>query len=161
MKKSKKVLIMVLSFVVSFVFTVFPLPAELSIYRPAVPAIVMIYWCFNAPQYFGVISGWFIGLGFDVLCGSVLGQNALGFALIGYACLLYDSRFKFSSRSQRMIFVFLSVLSYILVTSKISEIFAYGIFTWSHMKGALLTPIIWVLLVTLVRPTEPKDNTFF
>ena len=158
MNRSKKVPIVVLSFLASFVLTIFPLPAELSIYRPAIPAIVMAYWCLNAPQYIGVISAWFIGIGFDVLHGSILGQSALGFTLIAYACLLYDSRFKFSPRSQQAIFVFLLVLFYIVVTSKISEIFASGVFTLTHLKGALLTPFIWAFLVILFRGTETKGN---
>jgi rod shape-determining protein MreD len=158
MNRSKKVSIVVLSFLISFVLAIFPLPAELSIYRPAIPAIVMIYWCLNAPQYVGVISGWFIGIGFDVLQGSVLGQSALGFTLIAYACLLYDSRFKFSPRSQQGIFVFLLVLFYIVLTSKISEIFASGVFTFTYIKGALLTPFVWAFLVVLFKGTETKDN---
>ena len=159
MKKNKKILIIVLSFFCSFVLAAVPFPAELNDYRPAIPAIVMIYWCLKAPQYIGVINGWFIGLGFDVLHGSVLGQNALGFTLIAYACLLYDSRFKFSPRSQQMVFVFILVVFYIAVTGKVSEIFASGLFTMTHFKGALLTPLIWLLLVALFRRTESNDNT--
>lgn len=159
MKKSKKILVVVLSFLVSFTLAVAPLHAELNDYRPAIPAIVMIYWCLKAPQYIGVINGWFIGLGLDVLHGSVLGQNALGFTLIAYACVLYDSKFKFSPRSQQMVFVFILVVCYIAVTGKVSEIFASSLFTMTHLKGALLTPLIWLLLVTLFRRTESKDNT--
>jgi rod shape-determining protein MreD len=159
MKKNKKILIIVLSFFCSFILAVIPFSAELNDYRPAIPAIVMIYWCLKAPQYIGVINGWFIGLGFDVLHGSVLGQNALGFTLIAYASLLYDSRFKFSPRSQQMVFVFMLVVLYITVTGKISQIFASGDFTMTHLKGALLTPPIWLLLVTLFRRIESKDNT--
>jgi rod shape-determining protein MreD len=159
MRKNKKILIIVLSFFCSFILAVVPFPAELNDYRPAIPAIVMIYWCLKAPQYIGVINGWFIGLGFDVLHGSVLGQNALGFTLIAYASLLYDSRFKFSPRSQQMVFVFMLVVLYITVTGKISQVFASGDFTMTHLKGALLTPPIWLLLVTLFRRIESKDNT--
>jgi rod shape-determining protein MreD len=159
MKKNKKILIIALSFFCSFILAVVPFPAELNDYRPAIPAIVMIYWCLKAPQYIGVINGWCIGLGFDVLHGSVLGQNALGFTLIAYACLLYDSRFKFSPRSQQMVFIFMLVVLYITVTGKISQVFASGDFTMTHLKGALLTPPIWLLLVTLFRRIESKDNT--
>ncbi len=159
MKKSKKIPFIILSFLCSFILAVVPFPAELNDYRPAIPAIVMIYWCLKAPQYIGVINGWFIGLGFDVLHGSVLGQNALGFTLIAYACLLYDSRFKFSPRSQQIVFVFILVAFYITVTGKISQIFASGDFTMTHLKGALFTPLIWLLLVALFRRTESKDNS--
>jgi|SaaInlStandDraft_1057018.scaffolds.fasta_scaffold173453_1 rod shape-determining protein MreD len=158
MKKNKKILIIALSFFCSFILAVVPFPAELNDYRPAIPAIVMIYWSLKGPQYIGVINGWFIGLGFDVLHGSVLGQNALGFTLIAYACLLYDSRFKFSPWSQQMVFVFILVTVYIAVTGKVSEIFASGLFTMTHFKGTLLTPLIWLLLVALLRRTESKEN---
>ena len=68
------------SLLVALMLEVLPLPEILDSWRPPFLTLVLIYWCMMWPNKIGIITAFFSGLALDVLCGSLLGENALALA---------------------------------------------------------------------------------
>ena len=86
--------IIVLSFVVSFMLAIMPLPSWASLWRPDWVALVLIYWCIAIPQRIGIATGWLVGLTSDVLNETLLGQQALSLCLIAYISVKLHRRIR-------------------------------------------------------------------
>ena len=87
---------LLLSAFIALIFQVVPLPAWLSIVRPAFLVIVVLYWSIAAPRAGGLFLPFLCGLALDVFRGAVLGEHALALvvfeqALFAFAALaLYE-----------------------------------------------------------------------
>lgn len=96
-----------------FVFTVAlammlkitPWPMPIPNFMPDWVLLTLIYWSLEQPDRYGVITGWIIGLFVDVLTGRLLGQYALGFALIIYLCLKQHRRLQHLPFLQQGLFI--------------------------------------------------------
>src|SRR3990170_7781632 len=82
------------SFIVALMLTAMPLPEWAVNWRPAWVAMVLIYWCMALPDRVGIGISWTLGLLLDVQQGTVLGQNALGLAVIAFITLKSRQRLR-------------------------------------------------------------------
>jgi len=85
-------LVVPLSFALSLVLAVLPLPDWAGPWRPDWPGLVLVYWCLAIPHRVGVGSGFVVGLLQDVMQGDLLGQNALARAVLAYLAKLFHLR---------------------------------------------------------------------
>ena len=79
--------IIVASYVVALVLTVWPLPQWAEALRPVWVPMVTIYWCLWLPQRVGVITAFVAGLLVDALSGTLLGEHALALIVVAWAAL--------------------------------------------------------------------------
>ena len=86
--------VIVTTFVVALLLEIMPLPDWLASFRPEWPAMVLIYWCLALPQRIGVGIGWSVGLVVDVLRGALLGQHAMGYAVMAFLALKLHRRIR-------------------------------------------------------------------
>ncbi|HFC53155.1 MAG TPA: rod shape-determining protein MreD [Gammaproteobacteria bacterium] len=77
-------LVIITSFVAALMITLLPLPNALAPLRPDWLALVLIYWVIALPHRVGVGSGWLVGLFQDAATGTLLGQHALGLAVVAW-----------------------------------------------------------------------------
>ena len=82
------------SFLVALILTILPLPAWAGPYRPEWTLLVLIYWCMAIPQRVCIGVGWVVGILLDALRESLLGQNALGFALAAFVTIKLHQRLR-------------------------------------------------------------------
>jgi len=75
-------LAIVLSLLIALMLMIWPLPDFAQAFRPDWVALVLIYWIMALPHRVNVGLAWLSGLMVDVLTGSVLGQHALGLAVL-------------------------------------------------------------------------------
>ena len=71
--------VIILTFVISFVLTIMPMPQIAIHLRPEWSALVLLYWCMALPQRIGVGTGWIVGLLLDVYpksAGGIYAVNA-------------------------------------------------------------------------------------
>src|SRR3972149_7305854 len=104
--------IIALSLLVALMLTAMPLPEWAVNWRPSWVAIVLIYWCMALPDRVGIGIGWVLGLLLDVQQGTVLGQNALGLAIIAYLCLKSYQRMRVFPLTQQAVLVCIYLLLY-------------------------------------------------
>ncbi len=144
-----------LTLVLSIIFSIMPLPDVLNTWRPEWVAVVLIYWVMHLPHRFGVGSAWLIGLLTDATTGALLGQHAFGYALIAFFVLMFYRRIRvFPLIQQALIVGFMTVLplSISLWVMGITGINTGGVSYWAPvLSSSLLWLILSPLLVALHR----------
>lgn len=132
------------TFVLAALLTVFPLPAWLEAYRPEWVALVVIYWVMALPDRIGLFTAWIVGFFLDVLEGSLLGLNALALALVAYLALSLYQRMRMFTAIQQS--------STILILVGIHQLLAFWVLTANSqntapnlifMISALSSAIVW------------------
>jgi rod shape-determining protein MreD len=93
--------VIVLTFLVAFLLAIVPFPDWAMHYRPQWVAMVLIYWIMALPYRVGIGTAFFVGAFMDVLEGSLLGLNALSFAIIAYITLSLHQRLRMFSALQQ------------------------------------------------------------
>ncbi|MET0067547.1 MAG: rod shape-determining protein MreD [Candidatus Thiodiazotropha sp.] len=139
-----------LTLLAGFILTIMPLPDWAETYRPQWVALILIYWCMNLPERIGVGVGWSTGLLLDVLTGTLLGQHALGFAVIAYLMLRLHLRVRVMPLHQQAFTIFILLLVERLLTLWSTGAANYptpSLWYWvTPFVGTLLWPWVYVIL---------------
>lgn len=147
--------VIVASFGVAFLLTAIPLPELVRDWRPAWVSLVLVYWCLALPQRVGVAVGWTAGLLQDAMVGTLLGQHALGLALVAFLAAKLHQRLRVIPLWQQG----LSVLVFVLLERGLA-LWTRGILgvpghwyqaLWPALTSAVLWPWVFVLLRDLRR----------
>jgi rod shape-determining protein MreD len=83
-----------LTFAVALLLSVAPMPSFMETGRPLWLALFITYWSLALPHRVGMATAWLLGLGSDVLYGTLLGQNALTLILITFLVLSLQQRLR-------------------------------------------------------------------
>ncbi|MFE8034307.1 rod shape-determining protein MreD [Thiohalocapsa marina] len=138
------------SLLAALVLSILPLPWWAAPYRPQWVALVLIFWCFNAPDRVGVLWAFVTGIALDVLSGSLLGQHALGLSVIAYLALQLRRRVLPVPPWQQAITVWL-----LLLLERLLALWIHGVsgqptpslvYWAATIVGMLLWPWLWWLL---------------
>jgi rod shape-determining protein MreD len=139
-----------LSLLLGFILTIMPLPEWAQTFRPLWVVLILIYWCLALPERVGVGVGWIAGLLLDVLTGSLLGQHALGLAVVAFLTLKLYRRVRVLPLPQQMFTVFVLLLVERLLTLWSAAVAGYAtpsLWYWlTPMIGTLLWPWVYVIL---------------
>ncbi|MEN8176937.1 MAG: rod shape-determining protein MreD [Pseudomonadota bacterium] len=103
--RAQGVLVVLASLAVGLILSVFPLPDWAQEFRPQWPLLVLIYWNMAVPSRVNVFSGWLTGLLLDVMTGTLLGQHALGYAVVAYVVSAQHRRLRLFPLWQQTLFV--------------------------------------------------------
>ena len=143
--------IIFISLLIAFLLTALPLPAWANHWRPAWVAIVLIYWCMALPNKVGIGIAWCLGLLLDVQQGALLGQNALGLALIAYFVIQIHKRFRIFPLVQQSCLVGFMIIFYLLIASWITGIMGIPPQTWTYWMPAISSMVLWPWLFIILR----------
>ena len=130
--------IIYLTLILGFILTIMPLPEWAQDYRPQWVALILIYWCMALPERIGVGVGWISGLLLDVLSGALLGQHALGLAVIAFLTLKLYRRVRVLPLRQQMFTVLV-----LLLVERLSNL-------WSAGAAGHSTPTLWYWITPLI-----------
>jgi rod shape-determining protein MreD len=143
-------LIILLTFIVSLIITLIPLPDMLRPFRPPWYTLVLIYWAMAHPERIGVGSGWMLGLIVDVMTGSLLGQHALTLSLIAYIVVKLHAQIRVFPMWQQSVAVMILLFLEPLIATwamGISHQPPPPILYWTTpVIGMLLWPWIFIIL---------------
>jgi len=148
--------IIVLSFVIAMMLMTMPLPAWAINWRPSWVAIVLIYWCMALPDRVGIGIGWGLGLLLDVQQGTVLGQNALGLAIIAYLCLKSFQRMRVFPLVQQAMLVCIYLLLYEFISLWIRSMMGVPPNDWTYWMPAFTSMLLWPWLFIVRRDIRRK-----
>jgi rod shape-determining protein MreD len=142
--------VILLSLLVGMMLTIFPLPEWAEPFRPEWVLLILVYWCMALPNRVGVGLSWTMGLLIDVAQGSLLGQHALGYAVIAFLVIEAHQRVRvFPLWQQALVLLTLLLLQQFLMTwidgmigqaPETVQVFAPA------LVGMLLWPWIFVIL---------------
>ncbi len=150
--------VLALTFLAGFALAILPLPAWARPFRPEWCAMVLVYWCMALPERCGVLLGWFVGLGLDVLTGTLLGQHALGLAALAYLVLKIHR----STRVKPLWQQALTVLP-LLLTYRMLGLWVLGVVgTLPDMRlywaPSLVSMLLWPWMFSILRATRRRFN---
>ena len=143
--------VIILSLVIAFMLTAMPLPVWVVNWRPAWIAMVLIYWCMALPHRVGIGIGWILGILLDVQQGTVLGQHALGLAVIAYITLKSHQRIRVFPLAQQAILVCIYVLIFQLIILWIKGMLGIPPQHWTFWMSAFSSMLLWPWLFIILR----------
>ncbi|HUW98880.1 MAG TPA: rod shape-determining protein MreD [Acidiferrobacter sp.] len=145
-----------LTFAISILLAILPLPGYTKLLRPDWVALVLVYWCMAIPDRVGIGSAWVLGLFLDILYGSLLGEQALAKVLLAFLALHFTMRLRMFPRWQQAIaagvLIAISDLVVLLVKS-----LAHGTPpTWSDTAPMIANVIVWPFLFIILREVRRR-----
>lgn len=138
-----------LTFLVALMLTAVPMPEAAAWLRPEWVAMTVIYWAMALPTRIGVGIGWGMGLALDVLKGAVLGQHALGLAVVAYLAIKLHQRIRVFPLWQQAISIGAIIAIYMLLVLWVYGITGHEAASLAYW-GPLVTSILlwpWVFLL--------------
>jgi len=107
--------VLIFTFLLMYVLMILPLPEWAQWAWPEWSTLALIYWTMVLPSRVGMLTAWFLGLGLDVLQGTVLGQHAMALTLVAYLSLILHRRIRVYPIIQQSFIVFLLIGLQLLV----------------------------------------------
>jgi rod shape-determining protein MreD len=152
--------IIVASFIVAFMLTAMPLPEWAISWRPAWVAMVLMYWCMALPDRVGIGIAWMLGLLLDVQQGTVLGQNALGLALLAWVMLKSYQRVRVFPLTQQALVVCGYLLFLQFINLWIRGMMGVPPEHWTFWMSAFTSMLLWPWLFVILRDMRRKHHVF-
>jgi len=152
----------VLTLALALFANLLPLSGVALALRPDFLALVLLFWCIQAPQFVGVGIAWMVGLVMDVGDGTVFGQHALAYAFLAYAAEYFRRRvLRFPPWQQAaQVAVLLALCSALVLLIRV--VGGANLPRWTYaappVVGALLWPIVSVVLQWPQRPRRSSSE---
>ncbi|WP_242470656.1 rod shape-determining protein MreD [Thiocystis violacea] len=147
---------MLLTLTLALYLTVLPMPAWPMDYRPQWVVLVVLFWCFAAPERMGVFLGFLIGLMLDVLTGTLLGQHALGLSVTAYLAIVLRPRIRIFPIWQQTFLVSLILLAERLLTLWVIGATGQPMPPVTYWISPLVGLSLWPLMAWLLLPFERR-----
>lgn len=126
-----------MSLLVAAVLSIIPLPAWLSVARPAWVVMVVMYWILALPNRFGLFFAFIVGLCLDVFLGVIFGLHSLSLTVVAFLMLSLHRRLRMFPWWQQAFIVFVIISFYQLLN------------IWIKTAAGLSMPSLWYLLPAL------------
>jgi rod shape-determining protein MreD len=151
-----------LTLFVALALNLVPLSPSTLVLRPDFLALVILYWCIQAPRHVGVGIAWLMGLAMDVGDATLFGQHALAYAFLAYAAEYFRRRvLRFPLWQQAAQVALLLVFCAALVLL-VRFVGGAPLPRWTYfvpaLAGALLWPPLSVLLQLPQRPVRSASS---
>ncbi|HEX4883061.1 MAG TPA: rod shape-determining protein MreD [Casimicrobiaceae bacterium] len=136
-----------------------PLSGTSLMLRPDFLALVILYWCIQAPRHVGVGVAWLMGLLMDVGDATLFGQHALAYAFLAYAAEYFRRRvLRFPLWQQAAQVALLLVFCAALVLL-VRFVGGAPLPRWTYFVPALVGALLWPpLSVILQLPQRPARS---
>lgn len=144
------------SFLVAAVLTFLPVPEWAAVWRPSWVALVLIYWCMDAPNRCGVVVGWCMGLLLDVMLGSLLGQHALGLSVVAFLALKLRQQVRVMPLWQQAVSVFGLVFLHRALVLWINGIQGMPVMAYAYWSSPLISMLLWPWVFIVLRDVRRK-----
>lgn len=132
-------------------------------WMPDFVALVLVFWSVHQPRRVGITTAFFFGLLMDVHHGSLLGQHALAYSLLGFFGIAIHRRVLWFGLSGQMAQVAPAFFVATLLTLLVRAVAGDGWPGWSVLVAPLAETLLWpvaslVLLAPQRRPPDPDKN---
>lgn len=147
---------LMLSAFIALIFQVVPLPAGLSIVRPAFLVIVVLYWSISAPRAGGLFFPFLCGLALDVFQGAVLGEHGLALVTVAFLAIRFHLLIRNKPLFEQALIAFAALAFYEFIVWCIDGFSGHTLnagLRWLHpITGGLLWPVVSGVLARTHRP---------
>jgi rod shape-determining protein MreD len=156
-----KVGFIVLTLALALLFDLLPWRNSAGV--PELTAAVLAFWCIHQPRRVGIGVAWILGLLLDVGNGALLGQHALGYAVLAFLALAVHRRVLWFPLWQQALHLLLLLLWTQLLTLVIRLAAGAGFPGWTYFAGSFICAALWPMLSFLLLlpqrlPEEMDEN---
>jgi rod shape-determining protein MreD len=139
-----------LTLLLALLLVVMPLPAEVRMFRPDWPLLVLAYWALALPQRVSIGTAFTLGFIVDVMVGTVLGVNSAGYAVFIYIISANHLKIRNFSILQQSLLLGLLLLLYHFIIFGLSHfltgVYFRAAYLWPVLSGMLVWPYIFLFL---------------
>ncbi len=143
-------LIIIATLVAALAITLFPVPVMLAPLRPDWVALVLIYWIIALPHRVGVGTAWVAGMFQDAATGTLLGQQALGLAVVAYLVLLLHQRIRNYPVWQQAIIVMVFIALFRVIGAWVLGVVGRPT-SFAYWLPALTSMVVWPPVFLILR----------
>ncbi len=136
----------IISFFFAFCCMIIPIHPAYKWLRPDLVTLVMIYWVASAPQHFGVIFAFIVGLVFDLLSGMLFGAMGLTLAIIAFLTMNLRLRLRIYRPWQKFIIIMLLVACSQLIRLWIQMLIGHPPATFLYWFSSIISACTWPLV---------------
>ncbi len=150
MTKGPSFLLLHSSLWVGLLIELYALPGFLSAFRPAILAMLLIYWMLEFPNRVGFFLAFVYGVIHDLSTLSILGEHAFRYAFIAFVVLRFRARLRFFPVWQQALAVMLILGIDQFVVVLLNAIFDMPLLSWSLLLTPLISMLLWPWLYVLM-----------
>ncbi len=151
-----------LSLLVALIFNLVPWPNPRVM--PDLLALVIVFWSIHQPRRVGLLVAWLLGLLMDTANGTLIGQHALGYALLAFLGNAFSRRVLGFPLLAQALHVFPMLLATQLAMLTV-RLIADGTFPGlTFFFGSVISTVLWpvasfILLAPQRQPVNVDDTT--
>jgi rod shape-determining protein MreD len=138
--------LILISLILTFMLDILPFPSELIWLRPDFTLLVLIYWILQTPDRVGIGWAFFVGLFFDLLTGTLLGEHALVFVCIAYFLAKFHHQLRVSPSAQRLIVVVAWVIFYKVMILIVQHFVGQSVPVFLYLLSIFTSIVAWLLI---------------
>jgi rod shape-determining protein MreD len=140
----------IISLVIAMVLSIIPLPEIVEPVRPYWVALVLIFWCLETQGIITLGAAFLLGLGLDILSGSLLGMHALGLVVITYLVTRFRPRLRFFPPWQQALSVLALLINDRIIVVWIVSLRGDALPSASYWLAPLVGMVVWPWLFLLL-----------
>ena len=148
--------IIVGSFAAAFLLASLPMAEWAVPWRPPWVALVLLYWCFAAPERVGVLVGWGCGLVLDALVGTLIGQNALALGAVAWFARRIYRRMRLLPLWQQGLSVFGIMVVHQIIVSWVNGMRGLPVDALTHVSVPFAGAVVWPWIFLLLRRVRQR-----
>jgi rod shape-determining protein MreD len=141
--------VIILSLIFAYIFMLLPFPRWMQSFQPQFVLLVTLYWVVALPQNVGIGISWLNGLLLDGLQGTLLGENAICFAVLAYILYKIQQRFRLLSPLVQSVSIFFLMLLNQIMLFWIQGLQGQAV-SWTWFFGCAFTSAVlwpWISLM--------------
>ncbi len=142
-KMMPRIIILILSLLLSLMMILAPLPEELLSANPSWCLLTLLFWTYGNPRLVNVGVAWGIGIIMDGLTGSLLGLHAFSFVIVVYLFDCFYRRFHMFHVLQQSLAIGILVAVNFIIILCVKHTLTANITVWSIMLGAGTSALCW------------------
>lgn len=141
---------MIFSLLIGLLLNLLPLPHWLSVARPDVLVIIVLYWSIMNPRVGGLILAFLVGLTLDAFKGVVLGQHALALCLVSAIAIKLHLRIRVFPILHQALTLFWLLVLYQFVLFWIDGATGHAITNYARWLPAFTGAATWPIFAGLL-----------
>ena len=137
----------ILTLVLALALSAVPLPTSVAPFRPEWVPLMLIFWSMLAPERFGLLTAFWMGLLLDTLSGSLLGQHALALVVVVHLTIRFHLRIRVFPIWQLSVTVVLLLAIYEFVLFWVDGVAGRTVPLMERWAPLITSAMIWPLIM--------------
>ena len=136
---------------IGFILTILPLPTTVTWMRPQWVLLILLFWAISMPEYTGVGCAFLVGIGMDLLTGTILGQHAIFYCFFVYLAVKFNQQVRSYPMLQQMVFIGVVTLFMLVIQYFIQSFVGTNKMSWAYWVPVLSNSILWPWLCLILQ----------